>query len=342
MSRPRDRASAAGLLPRMEARIWKDGVTVTYRYHPLTGKPIPLGTDKAAALRKVLDLTGNASDRGTVNELWRLYKESRAWQRLSDATHTDWEQCSKPLLKVFGKMAAGAIRTSHCARYLRVERAKAPVRGNREISLLSALMKLAVNRGDIDINPCIGVEKNPEEPRTEVPETADLSAFIAWAWERGGQAAVLAGMAEFASLAGSRRIEFRPLHWPQVGPDVVRALRAKQRGKVVTDKIAISPRLAALLERLRGLSKDSRVGPVFPNRDGNPHTERGFKSAWARLMAAAIAAKVLPKRIRFHDLRAYYATHYKLQHGHLPDLHANPATTARVYDRNEEVKREAL
>ena len=33
-----------GLLPRMEARIWSNGKTVTYRYKPADGsKPINLG-----------------------------------------------------------------------------------------------------------------------------------------------------------------------------------------------------------------------------------------------------------------------------------------------------------
>lgn len=45
MNRPRDRASARGLLPRMESRPRKDGL-VTYRYHPVGGKPINLGTDR--------------------------------------------------------------------------------------------------------------------------------------------------------------------------------------------------------------------------------------------------------------------------------------------------------
>ena len=62
MSRPRDRASAAGLLPRMEARPWSNGKTVTYRYHPVGGKPINLGTDREQALRKVLDMNGEVSE----------------------------------------------------------------------------------------------------------------------------------------------------------------------------------------------------------------------------------------------------------------------------------------
>ncbi|WP_232428861.1 hypothetical protein [Burkholderia ubonensis] len=39
------------------------------------------------------------------------------------------------------------------------------------------------------------------------------------------------------------------------------------------------------------------------------------------------------KRFALHDLRAYYVTRHKAERGALPDLHANPATTARVYDR---------
>lgn len=57
------------------------------------------------------------------------------------------------------------IRPADIARYLRVERAEAPVRANREIALLSNLMTVAVERGDIDVNPCKQVKRNLERPR---------------------------------------------------------------------------------------------------------------------------------------------------------------------------------
>jgi integrase len=58
----------------------------------------------------------------------------------------------------------------------------------------------------------------------------------------------------------------------------------------------------------------------------------------------AVEAKVVApeQRFRFHDLRAYYTTVHKRTRGELPDLHANPEVTARVYDRNREVPRKAL
>ena len=73
MSRKRDRASASGLLPLMEARPWRDGRTITYRYHPIGKKPINLGTDRLEAIRRVLDLNGQAKGQGSIQSLWKVY-----------------------------------------------------------------------------------------------------------------------------------------------------------------------------------------------------------------------------------------------------------------------------
>lgn len=342
MSRPRDRASATGLLPRMEARPRKDGL-VTYRYHPIGKTPINLGTDKAAALRKVLDINDEAPDRGNVAGLWRLYQDSADWQRLAPNSQTDYLQCAKALLKVFGPLSPADVLPSHCARYLRIERATAPKRANREMALMSNLMNLAIERGDILTNPCKQVRRNHEAPRQDAPEPETLINFLTWARQREGSAKVLAGMAEFAALTGNRRIEFLAMHWPQVGEGEIRLIRGKQRDdKQIVEVVSISPALAELLERMRGLASNASLGAVFPTRGGNPYTEQGFKAMWSKLVARALEEKVIAKRFTFHDLRAYYVTQHKAQRGALPDLHANPGTTARVYDRTKEVKRRSL
>lgn len=339
MNRPRDRKSANGLLPRMEARPKKNGCT--YRYHPLGGKPINLGSDKEAAIRKVLDLNGDNSDRDTVAELWRIYSESADWARLSDATKADYRQCWAQLKLRFSEASPVEITPPVLSRYLRIERKDAPVRANREVALMSNLMNLAVERGQLAANPCKQVRRNHEAPRPEAPGPEVLAAFLAWAAKRPGQAQIIAGMAEFAALTGNRRIEFRELHWPQVG-DVVRMIRAKQRGRQTVEVVAVSQALGALLDRLRKLAKDDRVGAVFPTRNGSPYTEAGFKAMWGKLIDAAMADKAISKRFTFHDLRAYHVTQHKAERGDLPDMHSNPGTTARVYDRTKEVKRRAL
>lgn len=345
MTRPRDRASAAGLLPRMEARPWRDGRTVTYRYHPIGAAPINLGTDRAAALRRVLELNGLATDAGTIGALWKHYRASPAWAALQPRTQADYEAYAVPLLAVFDAVPAAHITAPDVARYLRVERAAAPKRANREISLLGNLIGLAIERGEAQHNPCRGgqVRRNPERPRANAPSAAQIEALAAHARTRGGQVAVIVMAAEFAALVGSRQAELLRLHWPQWSADEVRLQRAKQRkGVQLVERIASSPALAALRERLQAVALDGKVGAVFPNRQGNPYTAAGFAAMWGKLMLAAIAAKVIEQRFTFHDLRSHYVTRHKASGAGLPDLHASPTTTARVYERSREALRRAL
>ena len=337
--RTREKTSQLGLLPKMEARQWKNGET-QYRYRMPDGRWVNLGTDKGEAIRKVLDFSGQASDHGTVTALWREYQETRAWLELSDRTRHDYKESSEPLLQVFGELQASQVKANHVATYL--DKRSAPVRANREIALLSNLMQLGIRRGMVEVNPCRQVRRNKEKPRSRDVRPDELQAFLAWCQGQGERRIVLAAMAEFCALAGSRRAEFLNLTWTQVSGGEVRLPRAKQRGRVVVEVIAITPGLANLLDRLRTTAVDSRVGYVFPTRRGNAYTEQGFKSMWSKLVAKALEEGVVTERFTFHDLRAYHVTQYKMQSGQLPDLHSNPATTAKVYDRAKEVKRRGL
>ncbi len=346
MNRHRDRRSATGLLPRMEARPRKDGL-VTFRFHPLNpdgsrGKPITLGTDKEAAIRAVLDMNARAKDQGTWGQLWRLYKESPDFARLGDGTKANYEDCWKQLKKVFEFGVVSATKPSDIARYLRVERASAPVVANREVAVLSNLANLAVERGDIERNPCKEVRRNKERPRTRLVESHEFDKFSEWALQQGDSARVLVSMAQFAALTGSRRVEFLTLTWPQVDDQVVRLMRAKQHdGRQKRELITISSGLQEVLNRMR--EGASALGYVFrAPRTGNPYSQSGFKTMWGRLMDAALAAGVIEERFTFHDLRAHYTTYYKERFGDLPDMHANPATTAAVYERSGRVRRKAL
>lgn len=328
-----------GLLPRMEARAFKDGSGASYRYHPVGGKPIPLGTDRQAAVRKVLDLLGRADDTGTVGELWRNYENSADWRNLAERTQADYRACSVHVLQVFGQVHAATIRPADIARYLRVERGAAPVRANREVALLSNLLNLAVERGDIERNPCREVRRNKEQPRTTAPSESEIEAFARWIESRHR---VIGLMAEFCAFTGARRCEFLKMATTQIKDDAIRLRRAKQRGKEIVDVVERAPHLDELIARIMALPRPENNIVAFPTRAGRPYTEEGFKSMWSRLMAEAMAAGVVERRFTFHDLRAAYTTIYRGKHDRLPNLHRNPETTARVYDRSKEQRRKAL
>ncbi|WP_081050188.1 tyrosine-type recombinase/integrase [Cupriavidus necator] len=350
MNRPRKIKAGKGLLDRMEARPRKDGL-VTYRYRPVNGKPINLGTDRIKAIQRVLDMLGMGDNIGTISRLWEQYQDSNDWNRLSKGSHDDYTQCSKPLLAVFGEVRANEIRATDVARYLRVERKEAPVRANREVALLSNLINLAIERGEAEANPCRQVRRNPEQPRSGAPKDEVLRKFHEWLAKQTPQRVIIGMAAEYAALAGNRKAEFLDLTRPQVdrSAKIIRTFRAKQRGAKrgqIVEEIEITPKLEELLIRIDAVhaAQDRDCLYLFPNRHGNAYTASGFKGMWGKIVRAAIEDKVITaeERFTFHDLRAYYATTHKAERGTLPDLHSNPAITARVYDRNKVVKRKAL
>jgi integrase len=351
MARKRELSSAMGLLPRMEAWRWADGKTITYRYHPVGKKPIPLGTDKQAALRKVLDLTGQRDGHGTLAWVWEKYQESPRWLKLAEGTRADYRLAWKQIDARLGQMHAEEIDAPMVARYVHIERAGSPRRADIEKSLLSRLFGHGIKLGACTKNPTIGVEPHGSVQSTAVPKDDVLQRFLTWLEKQTPQRRIIGMMAEYASLVGSRRVEFLDLSWPQIdeAAGVVRTKRAKQRGAKageVIEAIAITPALQALIDRLKVLRQQRGTAClyVFPTRDNNPYNDKGFKTLWSRCRADAIADGALTRedRFTFHQLRAYYATTHKQQRGSLPDLHANPAVTAKVYDRNKVVKRSAL
>lgn len=352
MNRPRDRRSTIGLLPRMEARPWRDGKTITYRYHPVGGKPMNLGTNLTTAVRRVLDINGLGQHHGTLRWVWERFTDDRApspkWAKLANGTRADYRTAWKQINARLGHMPIAAIDSTIVARYVHVERADAPRRADIEKALLSRLFGHGIRLGVCTVNATIGVEPHGSEPRTEAPSPVVLQRFLSWLSGQTRQRRVIGLAAEFASLAGSRQSEFLSLTRPQVDrvAGLIRLIRAKQRGKKreqLIDVVEITPRMAELLDRIEaGMDPDCPY--YFPTRLGNAYTSRGFRTMWQKVLASAIADGVLDTsaRFTFHDLRAYYATQHKAERGVLPDLHKNPQTTARVYDRNKVVKRRAL
>jgi integrase len=193
-------------------------------------------------------------------------------------------------------------------------------------------------------NPCRGgqVRRNPERPRQNAPAAGQIEALARFAATRG-RWALIARAARFAALTGARQAELLPLHWPAWDDDEVRLDRAKQRkGVKLVERVASSPALAALRAELQATAADGRLGAVFGNRHGNAYTSAGFAAMWGKLMRAAVAAGVVTQRFAFHDLRSYYVTQHKALAGALPEMHASPTTTARVYERSKVARRNAL
>jgi integrase len=337
----------------MQARVWADGKTITYRYHTKDGKKINLGQDRLIALRKVLDLLGKPQDLGTLKYVLERYtneeKPSPRWKKLSTGTKSDYAQAWKQIEKTFGAMNIRQITSSMVAQYVHIERAESPKRANTEKALLSNLFGHGILLGLCSINATIGVQPHESQARTSSPSPDILANFLDWLTKQTPQRQIIGMAAEYASLAGNRQIEFLSLTWPQVDREagVIRTFRAKQRGKnkdQLIEAISIGAELNALILRLEAIRPTKECLYVFPTRDNNAYSSRGFMTLWQRCVKSALDKGVLTDatRFTFHDLRAFYATKYKSTVGMLPDMHKNPETTSRIYDRNKVVRRSSL
>lgn len=339
----------------MEAYPWADGKTVTYRYHPLGKKPISLGTDLQAALKRVLEINGESDGYGTLKWLWEQFtdekKPAKRWAKLAENTRDDYKLAWKQIEQHLGAEPVAGITPPQIARYVHITRSDSPRRADIEKTLLSNLFKHGILLGVCTINATLGVEPHGSEPSTIMPETAAMGAFLKWLDGQTPQRRIIGFMAEYASLAGNRRVEFLDLTWPQVDRvgGVIRTKRAKQRGKKrgeVIEVVTITPRLAALLDRIKAANAERGVECLylFPTEDNNCYTDRGFKSRWQDCFKAALKASVVTtqQRFTFHSLRRYYTTMHRGAYGELPNLHADKRTTARVYDATIEEGRKAL
>ena len=330
-----------GLLPRMEARLWADGKTFTYRYHPVGRKPVNLGTDLQAALRRVLDMNGESPHHGTFTWAWEQYQTSKRWKALGAGTRAGYVQAWKEIDKRLGHVPVASIQPSQIARYVHIDRVESPRRADLERTLMSNVFKHAILLGACQSNPTVDVDPHGSTPSEVMPETIALKKFVTWLDGQGMQRRVAGQMAEFAALAGCRQVEFLDVAWSQVdeAAGVIRMKRAKQRGRVVFDAVEIKPAMAALLARL------PRDGPwLFTNRGGNPYAAHSFSTQWCRCIALAIKLGVITaaQRFNFHALRRYYTTMHRAEYGDLPDIHADKRLTSRVYDATKEIPRRSL
>lgn len=339
MGRPRSKAK--GALPEyMDVRHGKR--TTTY-YALLKGERINLGHDRQAADVKLRELINGKPTAGTIADMCQQFI---AYQRqalvagqaeLAESTINEYENSlNKRVLPVFGAMPPGAFRPTHSAQYLFAQRAKGrPVRANREMAALGSAFNFGMSQGMVASNPCHGVKRNKETPRTRRPETSEVNALTRVAKAKGESAYMIILIGLMVAITGRRRAEVMRLTKFALRDDGIHVVDCKTKTGQPERTYLVS--WSSLLRELVGeaLAMNRGKDYIFANQDGGPYTDSGFKTMWNRVMHDY--AKSGGKWFTTHDLRAYYVTE-KGEKGENPETHKNPATTKRVYDRTRVVK----
>lgn len=339
MGRPRSKANAA--LP--EYMDVRHGRRTTTYYAILKGKRHNLGHDRQAAEIKLRELIAGKPTAGTIADMcYQFIAFHRAAieagrPELAETTVDEYENSLvKYVLPVFGAMPPHAFKPTHSAQYLLAQREKGrAVRGNREMAALGSAFNFGMSKGMVSGNPCHGVKRNKEKPRSRRPETHEVNALTQLARSRGDSAYMCMLIGLMVAITGRRRAEVMRLTKFALRDDGIHVVDAKTKTgeSERTYLVAWSPLLRQLVEEALAMNRGRDW--IFANLDGQPYTDSGFKTLWGRTMTAYVKAG--GKRFTAHDLRAYYVTE-KSAKGENPETHRNPATTKRVYDRTRTVK----
>ncbi len=169
---------------------------------------------------------------------------------------------------------------------------------NREISLMSDGFRKAIRWGELQVNPCIGIERFSEASRERYITDRELAAIFKIA-QLKEESKHLADIVTALYYTGQRLGRILGLKWNQVNFDE-RSITFPQtsKNKKVPDKIWIVDPLFALFHTIRAKRTLYKVvGPyVFQKANGKPY--RSIKTSWKSSCRAAGI-----ENARIHDIR---------------------------------------
>lgn len=290
----------------------------------------PLGDRKAiaeaehAAKRKALDIQAGQIVVGSVADLIGRFQ--------AEVEPTHYRDQSKDgkavrageyanLILFFGKMAPAGLRSQHGYQYLDARaKAGAPMKANKELSLMSTICNYAIRWGLIDTNPFVGLMLNKGDKDVRTVSRSQVVRFYLWAIRQGQAYRTMGCAAMFTYLTGFRAAEIRPYRLSGLGQDGVRVISAKRKkGEAELVKVREwSTRLQVVVERARRTPVETSTKKfvvqslyLFPNRRGQPYSKSGWNSVWQDAMWDWIATFDREAAIALQAARRYEAERRK-------------------------------
>lgn len=280
------------------------------------------GDDKPGALRAYAEIMDARPRSGTIGELLARYARDVMPGKAPKTQQDQTRQIDK-LTRVFGAMRITDLTPAHVAQYLDASPAK--VAANRERAILSHAYTKAMRWGLIDRNPCKGVERNAEKPRTRYISHEELLHAM------DGAPAVIQVMIALAYITGQREGDLLKLRRGAITAEGLMVQQGKTGKRLL---ITWTPALRWAIEQAGNLPKPGTHSLwIVAQHNGQPYTSSGFQTAWQKHIRGLHERGEIAERFTFHDLRAKAGSDAK--DGRLLG-HLDPATLRRVYLRKPE------
>ena len=190
------------------------------------------------------------------------------------------------LVKVFGKVRPKDIKPVHIYKYLSLrEEQGAPIKANKEIALLSAILEYGRRLGLLETNPCRGIKYNKSQPRDKYVYPDEIDFMMRVAADRGGSYIRIALCLHVAYLTVSRPSEMRSLPRQSItDAGIQMPIGKRKKGHAQRYKlIEWSPALDKAIKQALSLQRISSMY-VFGNNNGQPYSRSGFATILRRLM----------------------------------------------------------
>ena len=278
-----------------------------YYYVSRVNKWIRLSEDKSLAFAKWAEIEGetpreSGSEKPFVGSMAALIDKYmiEIAPKKAKATYTGNLMEAKNIKEVFGKMLVLEVRPTHIAKYLDIRGLKAPIRANREISLLSHIFSYAMRWGQIDKNPCLGVAKHSEKGRDRYITDHEFESVKNIASD------LIATVMDFAYITAMRRGDILKLRLDQITDEGIWIKQSKTGSKQLYEW---SNGLIEVVDRAKALKRPIRGLYLFCTRQGQPYSDTGFKAMWNRVQVKW--AESGGQRFTFHDIRAKALTDAK-------------------------------
>ena len=231
-----------------------------------------------------------------------------------------YELAAKYLKDAFRDFEPRQVLPRHVAS-VKVDLSNTPNQANRVVSFLRQVFVYALEWGEVDSNPCIGIRRHSERKRSRYITDEEYDAIYAHAPER------LQVIMDLLYLTGQRVNDVLSIQWADVGEAGITFQPSKTKASTgARVLVKTSPGLAAALKRCTGRRY------LIEGRWGSKVDYRSVVEQWR---AACEKAGIPDAQLR--DLRAKSLTDAKAQ-GLDPTAlaaHHSAAMTARYIRRRE-------
>lgn len=287
----------------LPARVTKKGPTYYYLKPAIkdgkdTTKWIKLGRTEKEMYQRLAELKSEGA--GLMSAIIQRYREEILPKKSANTQESQGNQLDR-LKKAFGHMRPSDIRPSHIAKYHDLVGQNAPYQANRELALITHVLKYAVRWGYIDENPAREIQRHPEHARKRYITDDEYVAVRALApiWVQV--------IMDIAYVTGQRRIDILKLKRADLRDDGVHITQTKTKKQLILEWS--NDLHFALTRALTELHSDEVSSMyVICDRNGQRRLDSAFTTAWTRLMNKAIKKGTIQEKFQFRDIRGKAGT----------------------------------